>query len=176
MHCPSCGKPASPDQQFCRGCGMGLESVNQLVAQHSSQSLSQAQNKIVKAEQERAIVKLMVQRLMWGMLLIGIGVIMIVANKGFDLWLLRFVSALFMLSGTGLALYGVLASVRDGVAISGARVPSGISETTDVKSLPIRELALSLPSVTERTTQLISDAPRKYAHDDLHQDVSKTDE
>jgi len=156
---------------------MNLESVSQLVAQHSPQSLSQAQNKIEKAKSERAILQRMVQRIMWGMLLLGIGIILLVANKGFDLRLLSFFSSFFMLGGTGLAAYGVLAALRDGVAISGGRLPSGISEATDVKSLPTQVVAPSLPSVTERTTQLIPrDAPPKYAHDDLHQDVSKTGE
>jgi hypothetical protein len=156
---------------------MNLESVSQLVAQHSSQSLSQAQNKIVKAEQERAMLKLMVQRIMWGMLVVGLGIVLLVINKSFGLPFLGLFSSLLMLGGTGLALYGVLAALRDGVAISGARLPLGIPEPTDVTSLPTQRVPLSVPSVTERTTQLIArEGLPEIAQDDLHQDVSKTRE
>jgi hypothetical protein len=156
---------------------MNLESVSQLVAQHSSQSISTAQNKIVKAEQERAILKRMVQRMMWGMLLIGIGIILIVTNKSFAIRYIGLVSTLFLLGGTGLGIYGVLAALRDGIAISVGRLPPGISEATDVKLLPTQRDALRVPSVTERTTHLIArDGLPEVAYDDLHQDVSKSRE
>jgi hypothetical protein len=31
MHCPNCGVKATPNQKFCRGCGLGLEKFSDLM-------------------------------------------------------------------------------------------------------------------------------------------------
>src|SRR6185369_15192767 len=92
MHCPNCGKPADAAQQFCRACGMSLDTVGQLVAQHSSSTPVPRQN---KAELERQIVRTMFRWITWGMILLGIGVLMIVFNKSFNVggWLKFMASA-----------------------------------------------------------------------------------
>jgi hypothetical protein len=156
---------------------MNLESVGQLVAQHSLTPLAQTPIKIQKAENERAVLQRMVQRIMWGMLILGIGIIFLVANKSFDLRLLSLLASAFTLGGAGLAGYGVLAALRDGMAPSGGRLPVRSSEAADVKSLPTEPVPLPLASVTEGTTQLFtSDGPSKDTHENLRQDVSKTRE
>ena len=154
---------------------MNLESVGQLVAQHTSTPISQTPTKIEKAQHERAILQRMVQRIMWGMLIIGLAIILFVANKSFDLRLLSLVASCIGLGGTGLVSYGVLAALRDGVAPSAARLPPSV-EAAEVKSLPTQPVPLSIPSITERTTQLITNDVRENAHEDLRQDVSKTSE
>ena len=46
MHCPRCGTNATPGQQFCRGCGLSLEKVAQIlgeeIAIQSSSSANEA--------------------------------------------------------------------------------------------------------------------------------------
>src|ERR1041384_415559 len=103
MHCPNCGKPAIADQQFCRACGMSLETVGQLVAKHTG-SPAVAQAKLERAEAERAIVRSMFNWMIWGMLLVGIGVVVIVINKNFPIgnWF-RLLSSLLVLGGMGVA-------------------------------------------------------------------------
>ena len=34
MHCPNCGTPALAEQKFCRSCGLGLQTVSEIVAAH----------------------------------------------------------------------------------------------------------------------------------------------
>jgi uncharacterized membrane protein YvbJ len=41
MHCPDCGTKASAGQKFCRGCGFGLEKVEQLIADQKAGSAEQ---------------------------------------------------------------------------------------------------------------------------------------
>jgi hypothetical protein len=41
MHCPDCGTKASIGQKFCRGCGFGLEKVEQLIADQRTISTEQ---------------------------------------------------------------------------------------------------------------------------------------
>jgi len=154
MHCPNCGKPATDEQQFCRACGMSLETVGKLVAEHSS-APAEAQNKIDKAAIEQALVRNMFTWLMFGMIILGIGVAMLVINKNFDIgrWF-SLLSSFFILGGTGIATAGVLNAIRRGTSIVGMRLPNK-------KSLPTNSIAAELPSITERTTQLIpaEDAP-----------------
>ena len=146
MHCPNCGKDAAGDQQFCRFCGMNLETIGKLVAQHSSSSI-QAQKKIDKVAIEQAAVRRMLNWLTLGIIILGIGVAMMVINKSFDIgkWL-TVLSSFLMLSGTGVATAGVLNAIR------GA---SGISPMQNQKSLGAASVqAERLPSITEGTTQL----------------------
>lgn len=36
MHCPRCGTNATPGQQFCRGCGLSLEKIAELLGEELS--------------------------------------------------------------------------------------------------------------------------------------------
>jgi hypothetical protein len=36
MYCPNCGKKATLDQNFCRGCGLELEKISELLAEQLS--------------------------------------------------------------------------------------------------------------------------------------------
>src|SRR5215204_3167018 len=103
MHCPSCGKPADYDQQFCRDCGMALQAVGKLVASHVG-SPTETQKKIDRSEAEQVIVRRMFTWMMLGMIIIGIGVMMLVSDKYFDLprWF-HIVSSFLLLGGVGVA-------------------------------------------------------------------------
>ena len=149
MHCPNCGKPAAGDQQFCRSCGMSLETIGKLVAQHSS-SPAQVQQKIDKIATEQAMVRKMFNWLTVGMIILGIGVLMIVVNKNFAIgkWF-SLLSSFVMLGGIAVGTAGVLNAVRGATGISPRRPPN--QGALDADSGP-RE---GLPSVTERTTQLL---------------------
>lgn len=147
MHCPNCGKPAAGDQQFCRSCGMSLETIGKLVAQHSTSPVEE-QNKVDKVAYEQAAVRTMFNWITLGMIILGIGVAMIIANKNFEIgkWF-SLLSSFFVLGGTGVATAGVLNAVRGAASISG----KGPSKQ---KSLNTGSIAPEqLPSITERTTQ-----------------------
>ena len=146
MHCPNCGKPAAGDQQFCRSCGMSLETIGKLVAQHSGSPV-EVQRRSDKVAMEQAAVRTMFNWLMLGMIILGIGVAMIVVNKNFDIgkWF-SVLSSFLMLGGVGVATAGVLNAVRQGTGIAGP---------PKQQSLHTNTVPNELPSITERTTQLI---------------------
>ena len=155
MHCPNCGKPANSNQQFCRACGMSLETVGKLVAKHTG-SPAAVQTKRDRAEAEKAIVRSMFTWMMWGMLIVGIGVVMVVLNKSFPIgdWF-RFLGSLTAIGGTGVMIGGVFNAIRRGTLPS-RREPDQLDESPDTNELPTTRLPAELPSVTERTTQLIA--------------------
>jgi hypothetical protein len=133
---------------------MNLETVGQLVARHTTLP-GEIQERIEKANCERVMVSRMFNWIMWGMIVMGIGVVMIVTNKTFDIGkVFRLLSSLMMLSGVGIAMAGVLNGIRQGVQLSGRR-PIELAGKTNTKSLPTNPFPEALPSVTERTTQLI---------------------
>ncbi|HSD48018.1 MAG TPA: hypothetical protein VLB87_15425 [Pyrinomonadaceae bacterium] len=135
---------------------MSLESVGKLVAQHSSSPVEK-QRKIDRAELEQAMVRRMINWLIWGMIVLGIGVALLVVNKAMDLgrWL-SFVSSVFMLGGMGIATGGVLSAIKQGASISAKPAAEQIRAAPDEKSFPTEPGMAALPSVTERTTQLIA--------------------
>lgn len=155
MHCPNCGKPAAPDQQFCRACGMSLETVGKLVAKHTG-SPAAIQAKLDKAEAEKAVARTMFNWMMWGMLMVGIGVVMIVINKSFPIgdWF-RLLSALLAVAGLGVAVGGVFLALRRAM-LPARREPDQLTGAPDTNELPTTRIPAELPSVTERTTQLIA--------------------
>lgn len=161
MHCPSCGNESSLDQKFCRKCGFNLEPVGKLIVNNPAAD----QLKLEKAEREKLALRRMVSWMMWGMLILLIGVVVIVINKQFNLDpLVKLVGTFLTLGGVSVAMYGLLDTMRGGKARPKPEViETGSSNTSEepVKADTTRELEgrlpVPLPSVTERTTQLIGD-------------------
>ncbi len=158
MHCPSCGNESSLEQKFCRTCGFNLGPVSELVrgAPESSESIKRR-----RREREALAARQMFRWLGWGMAILGIGVVMLVAQKTFDMSkLFRFVSTMVILGGVAIAMYGTLAVVgKSGPAAPKAGMPDHDKElpAADTNELPEARIPISLPSVTERTTQLIGE-------------------
>ena len=155
MHCPNCGKPATSDQQFCRACGMSLEPVGKLVAKHTG-SPAAIQAKLDKAETEKALARSMFNWMMWGMLMVGIAIVMTVVNKSFPIgdWF-RLLSSLLAVVGLGVAVGGVFNTLRRAM-LPARREPDQLAGPPDTNELPTNSNPAELPSITERTTQLIA--------------------
>jgi hypothetical protein len=157
MHCPSCGNESSLEQKFCRKCGFNLEPVSQLVVARPD-----AETKLEKQESDRAILRRMYRWMMWGFLILLIGVVMLVSGKAFDLpKFLGPLSSFLLIGGATAAGYGVLAALRDGLVAS-KKLPHAAETRRELSGsqtseLPDNNIPASLPSVTERTTQLIGD-------------------
>lgn len=155
MHCPNCGTTATSGQQFCRSCGMGLETVVKLVEQHSG-AISPSPTKAEKVRAESEIVQSMFTALMIGLAIIGIGILLLVVNKTLNIHpTVNILASFLLLGGTGYAAYAVLNSVRKGASLSVGRSQQELPHSTD-KSLPTNPFGEALPSVTEGTTQLIA--------------------
>jgi hypothetical protein len=153
MHCPACGQATTTDQMFCRSCGMSLEAVSKLVAAHSpSDEVS-----IQKADSEKAALARMVKWMLWGFLVLGLGVLLLVTQKTFALdRMVRFFASCLLLGGTGIAMYGLLTALRDGASTrSKPPKPNKLPPAETTKSLPEERVPVSLPSVTEATTELL---------------------
>ena len=134
---------------------MSLETVGKLVAQHSDKPI-ETQPVLTKAELEQALVRKMFTALKWGMIILLIGVVMLVVNKNFVIgkWL-HLLSMFFMLSGIVVACTGLFDAMMKGVSLSGAKPTKQVAGETESKTLPTNPIPQELPSVTERTTQLI---------------------
>jgi len=157
MHCPSCGNESSLEQNFCRKCGFNLEPVSQLVVAGAGK-----ETKLERLENDRAILRRMYRWMMWGLLILLIGVVLVVSGKAFDLpKFLGPLSSFLMVGGAAAAGYGVLGALRDGLGAS-KKLPSATETRSELSrsqtsELPESKMPVALPSVTEGTTQLIGD-------------------
>ena len=152
MHCPSCGNESSLDQKYCRKCGFNLEPVGKLI--------NSAPAKLDKTERERVMIKHMVRWMSTGLIIVGLAIIMLVTNKSFDFGrLFGLISSFLMLAGVGTATYGVISAVAKTVSLSGKTSGGFVQDeigTAEARGeLPNACIPPAMPSVTERTTQLI---------------------
>ena len=157
MHCPSCGAETTLEQRFCRSCGMDLETVSKLVAAHSSPETL----KLEKSLTEKANRQRMYQSLKWGMICFILGMAALATTKTLALDKIFNLGPLFLLfMGMGLMLYSVLLPMRERASssrkIPGPGTTSELPETETTKELPAARVPVPVPSVTERTTQLIA--------------------
>lgn len=140
---------------------MNLEAVGRLVTRHTS-SPEEIQQRLDRSQREREAVRRMFCWMTWGLIILGIGVVMLVANKTFDLGkLFKFISTLTTLGGVGVTMAGLLGGMKRGAELSGRSAPRELGAQREVaisqtpKSLPTNPFPEALPSITERTTQLI---------------------
>jgi len=161
IHCPTCGHQSELDQKFCRKCGFNLEQISKLVVAGAGSDAESG-----RMENDRAILRRMYRWMMWGCLILLVGLLMLVTGKAFDVP--KFLSPLasfLMIGGTAAATYGVLAALRDGVVSSKKlhRKTNGHSQLAGSQTAELSDnaIAISVPSVTERTTQLIGEENTK---------------
>lgn len=157
MHCPSCGAETSLEQRFCRSCGMDLETVSKLVAAHSSLETL----KLEKSLTEKAAQKRMYKSLKWGMICFLLGMAALATTKTLTLdKTFNLAPLLLLFLGMGIMLYGVLSGMRDLASKSSKVVDRDrngeLHEAEATKELPPARVPVSVPSITERTTQLIA--------------------
>jgi hypothetical protein len=157
MHCPGCGNESALDQKFCRKCGFDLAPVTKLMVG----DIDANELELDKTPRDKLILQRMVRWMMWGMLALLIGIVFAVVGKQFALdHVVKLVGLFFMLGGLSLTTYGVLDALRRGAGQSAnAKVrPADNSAELDkaptTKQLESR-LPVPVPSVTERTTELI---------------------
>jgi hypothetical protein len=160
MHCPSCGNESSLDQKFCRKCGFNLEPVSKLVVQCPPAQEVQ----LDKHEQDKALTRRMFRIMGWGLVIVLIGVVLLVITRGFApdrlVNLLGLLGSIFLLGGTAVAGYSIFDAIRESTkpALPRARVTKDgeMSQAEITKQLLEERIPVPVPSVTERTTQLIA--------------------
>ena len=134
---------------------MNLEAVGKLVVRHTA-SPEEVQARLDRSQRDREAVHRLFSWMTWGLIIMGIGVVMLVANKTFDIGkLFKFISTLTTLCGVGVTMAGLLGGMKRGAELSGRSAPREVATSQTPKSLPTNPFPEALPSVTERTTQLI---------------------
>lgn len=157
MHCPSCGTDTTLDQRFCRNCGMGLEIVSQLVAEHSSPEML----KLEKSFSKKANQQRMYNSLKWGMIALILGMAELTVVKTFTLdKVFNLFGALLLFLAMGLMTYAVLSPLSND-SRSSRKFPrlggkEELPEADITKGLPSARIPVPVASITERTTQLIA--------------------
>jgi len=168
MHCPSCGNESSLDQKFCRQCGFDLARISKLLVPHPDDDA------VDKSKQENLIVRRMFKVMGWGLLIVLLGVVLLVANKGFEQdKIVQLLASLFLLGGTGLAGYSIFAAVRQGTSSAGKKSATckrgQVGEAHITRELAEGRIPIPVPSVTERTTQLIGKNVESGRHEQAEQ-------
>jgi hypothetical protein len=157
IHCPSCGKEATAEQQFCRQCGMSLGSVSKLVAAHSGVETIEKRSNVERDLAEKRIVRKMFNWMITGIIILGIGILMLVLTKSFNPgeWF-KLCASFLLLAGTGIAVAGFFRAIKEGLDLQSKAAPNPLPKAEPTKYLPEERTAVPMPSITERTTQLIA--------------------
>jgi len=158
MHCPGCGNESTLDQKFCRQCGFNLVPVSKLIRVGRREP---DDAKLDKLERDKLLMRHMVRWMMWGLLVLVIGIVLGVANNQIHIHpLISLISTVITLGGVAVATYGVLDALRGGALTRqkpntiAAAPEREIHEASSTNELEER-LPTPIGSVTERTTQLI---------------------
>ena len=156
MYCPNCGKQTSTDQKFCRACGLGLEKI----ALSLGEQLPARMDQSLLARQER-LEKLGVGALsvfglgILGFLLYAIGQ-KLMASQGSLIAILAIIGLVIML-GSGLLSVILFARAKELKEEASKRQPqpNEIETSASTKELPPEGRFEPVPTVTERTTDLL---------------------
>jgi hypothetical protein len=168
MHCPSCGAQTTLEQRFCRSCGMDMETVSKLVLAHSSPEKLKLETSLTeKARRQR-----MYRSFKYGLMCFIVGMAALAGTRtlGFDK--IYNLGPLFLLfAGMGVMFFGALSLKGDRVLKSTKILDPGrtgeLHEVEETKEFSSARVPVSVPSVTERTTQLIAPVIAKGQSADL---------
>jgi len=155
MNCSKCGLQAAPQQKFCRSCGASLEMNTQRLPESATVSQLQSHTEIVVRKDGHRTEKL----LAWGMIVLFAGAAIGVIGK-----MLIHVDVVTV-AGVLIALAGMFLSVAPYVFPSPRRRHNSIQSSESElqapkpqKNLPEELTIESVPSVTERTTDLLKNS------------------
>ena len=153
MTCPKCGSPTLAEQKFCRSCGASLEITTQPLADLSA-TISQAERTARTPANERAN-KLM----LWGFLVMFAGAaIGVVGKKLLHEDIVTVVGIVMSLAGMFLTVYPYLLPARAKHNTSPTPQPDELP-AFQRESLPQEREIDYVPSITERTTNLLENRP-----------------
>ena len=150
MNCPKCGLQAQPDQKFCRVCGAGLQMTTQPLA-----DLERSPAVSAKDEKQR------VNRLTpLGFIIMFIGVAVgLTGKKLLHEEMLIVMGVLLTVAGMFLTAYSNISPPsRQKFDASPSLQPSVLSPSPPDKYLPQERNIEYVPSITERTTNLLENS------------------
>lgn len=152
MYCPNCGKENSAEQKFCRACGLSLEKAIQSLAE---QLPERELDKNLRERQERidrlitivggSAVAIVLAGVFWG-IIYGIMIV-----KG------QVIPGLLMLAFIiGMVIAGLLTLYRDSLNKAAGKRRSSQPALPEARTAELEAHLEPVPSVTERTTELLT--------------------
>lgn len=149
MHCPGCGRQGSTDQHFCRSCGMDLEAVSEFIAgQQPVAKSSPPSSGLAQTDEPRLLT-----RMVWGLVMCIVGVFIgVMGGRILHVNLVTVVGALLALAGGFVFLSVILSAAR---ASQRPVQSKALAEPKTTKQLLPEGFPEAIPSVTERTTELL---------------------
>ena len=159
MTCPKCGLETLADQKFCRSCGARVQMTTQRLAKPQAVTdLGRPSTIGAKGGEERAN-----HFVLWGFILMLIGVaIGVVGKKLLHEDIVTVVGVLISLAGMFFVVYPYLApSRRKEDDSSFASEPEVLTPPQPTEYLPDASSIDYVPSITERTTNLLRSSATK---------------
>lgn len=154
MTCPKCGLQTLPEQKFCRACGASLQLTTQPLAEPASFADPRPVPAVINHDHQGTN-----RLVLWGFIVMFLGAaIGVIGKKLIHEDLVTVMGVLISLGGMFLTVYPFLMPSR-------AKNESIRSAETEVLTQPKLPKALRpesnieyVPSITERTTDLLKDA------------------
>ena len=156
MNCPKCGLQTLPDQKFCRSCGASLQMITQPLAERTPVSVLEARPAIIFKDEKQRANRLM----LWGFIIMFIGAaIGVIGKKLMHEEIVTVVGVLISLAGMFLTVYPYLSpSLRQKHNSSSSSQPEALTQSQPPKDLPQGSNIGFIPSITERTTDLLKNS------------------
>ena len=156
MNCPKCNLQTLPDQKFCRSCGASLQMITQPLAEYATVSdLERTPAITFKGEQQRTN-----RSTPWGFIIMFIGVVIGITGKMLmHQEMVTVIGVLVSIVGMFLTAYPYLSpSPRQKHDSIPSSQPEVLTQSQPTKYLPQESNIAYVPSITERTTDLLKDS------------------
>ena len=155
MYCPNCGTVTSSDQSYCRSCGLGLEKIAQSLVEQRPNEFEESLQQRKERIERWGVAALSVFGL--GLLSVPVYHIAKMMIEGRMLAGLGYLALLLVLCCGLLAVILFAKATEVGQAKSKGRAasPETLPTENTTAKLSAPDQVDSLPSVTERTTELL---------------------
>ena len=154
MFCPNCATKISTDQKFCRACGLALDKIVQLLGEQLPAKLDESLQAQKNKLERLGVAALSIFGLgFFGWLLYGVGYKLMLTQGNVVAGLA--ILGLIVLIGSGL-LSVILFAKANELKEARVRRPDELGESSPTANLLNEAHVEPLPTVTERTTELLS--------------------
>lgn len=156
MLCPSCGIATQPDQKFCRSCGASLQMTTQPLADPSHDIELVSPSAIDFRTQEQRRNSLVLRG--FAIMLIG-AAIGVIGKMLLHQDIVKVVGVLISLAGMFIVVYPYLSALRPKKSDSSPQSrPEALPLSQSLKNMPHESTTEYVPSITERTTDLLKNS------------------
>ena len=157
MDCPKCGLKTQANQKYCRSCGASLQMTTQPLSRQGEISDFESQAAISRNEEKHTGNNLAV----WGFMIMFIGVaIGVIGKMLLQQDLVTVIGVLVSLAGMFISAYPYLSTPARQQSASKLTSQAKVATSSQpVKQLPEESNIEYVPSITERTTNLLQHSP-----------------